>query len=66
VAGYSVYATVQSLHASSDLERVVEKERLPVRVFAMEVDSDASVKETIASIQSQCGVSVDWKSSATD
>lgn len=54
-AGYTVYATMRDPGRSSQLEEAVKRERLPIQISAMDVDSDASVKETIESIQSAQG-----------
>src|SRR5947207_6062991 len=54
-AGYTVHATMRDPARSPELAKAVEKEHLPVRISAMDVDSDTSVRETIASIQSTHG-----------
>jgi NAD(P)-dependent dehydrogenase (short-subunit alcohol dehydrogenase family) len=54
-SGYTVHATMRDLGRSRELADAIEKEGLPVRMSAMDVNSDASVKETIASIQSAHG-----------
>jgi NAD(P)-dependent dehydrogenase (short-subunit alcohol dehydrogenase family) len=54
-AGYTVYATMRNPNASPELAATAEKERLPVHVLAMDVNSDSSVSETIGSIQRKNG-----------
>ena len=54
-AGYTVHATMRDPGRAPKLAQAVEKESLPVRISAMDVDSDASVRDTIASIQSKYG-----------
>jgi len=54
-AGYTVYATMRNPGSSPELDQAAKKERLPIRVFAMDVDSDASVRDTIGSIQRENG-----------
>src|SRR5438128_1613969 len=54
-AGYTVHATMRDPGRSPELAQAAEKERLPIRISAMDVDSDASVKETIRSIQEKNG-----------
>jgi NAD(P)-dependent dehydrogenase (short-subunit alcohol dehydrogenase family) len=54
-SGYTVHATMRDLARSRELAEAAEKERLPIRISAMDVDSDTSVKEAIASIQSTHG-----------
>ena len=55
-AGHSVHAAMRNPGRSPELAQAVEKERLPIRISAMNVDSDASVRDTIASIQSKYGL----------
>ena len=54
-SGYAVHATMRDPGHSRELGEAVEKERLPVRISALDVNSDTSVKESIASIQSTYG-----------
>jgi NAD(P)-dependent dehydrogenase (short-subunit alcohol dehydrogenase family) len=49
-AGHQVYATVRDSSRASRLAEEVGKERLPVSILTMDVDSDASVKQTIDEI----------------
>src|SRR5262245_27377702 len=53
--GYTVYATMRDPKGSAALAQAVERERLPVKILAMDVNSDASVKETIGAIQNTNG-----------
>jgi NAD(P)-dependent dehydrogenase (short-subunit alcohol dehydrogenase family) len=50
-AGYTVYATMRNPKRSPEMAQTAEKECLPIRIFEMDVDSDASVQDTIQSIQ---------------
>lgn len=54
-AGHTVYATMRNPDRSPELADTAEKERLPIRIWAMDVDSDSSVAETIRSIQTKSG-----------
>jgi len=49
-AGHTVYATMRDPRRSQDLEEIVETEHLAIRISAMDIDSDASVKKSIGSI----------------
>jgi NAD(P)-dependent dehydrogenase (short-subunit alcohol dehydrogenase family) len=50
-AGHTVYATMRDPAASPKLAKAAENEQLPIQILAMDVDSDRSVRNTIASIQ---------------
>src|SRR5262245_18490838 len=54
-AGYTVYATMRNQGKSPSLALAAEQERLPVKIFTMDVDSDLSVSETIATIHKTHG-----------
>ena len=54
-AGHSVYATMRNPGRAPQLGETVAKEKLPVKILVMDVDSDSSVTETVASIQAQGG-----------
>jgi NAD(P)-dependent dehydrogenase (short-subunit alcohol dehydrogenase family) len=54
-AGYRVYATMRDLNRGSELRRVVEQEKLPVALSALDVDSDSSVKEGIGRLIREAG-----------
>jgi len=54
-AGYRVHATMRNPSAAPALAEVAEREKLPIIVSAMDVDSDDSVREAMAEIQSQHG-----------
>jgi len=53
--GHKVCATMRDPGRSPQLRETAEKERLPITISTMDVDSDASVRETIASIQKSQG-----------
>ena len=46
-AGHKVYATIRNPSRSPELVQTAEKERLPIKVLTMDVDSDESVKKAI-------------------
>jgi NAD(P)-dependent dehydrogenase (short-subunit alcohol dehydrogenase family) len=54
-AGFTVHATMRNPKGSPELAQAAEKERLAIRVFQMDVDSDDSVRNTIQSIQGAHG-----------
>src|SRR5215475_415454 len=54
-AGYSVFATMRDPNRSSELAETARKEQLPIRILAMDVDSDSSVRETIGKLQAEHG-----------
>jgi NAD(P)-dependent dehydrogenase (short-subunit alcohol dehydrogenase family) len=54
-AGYTVYATMRNPDGAPSLSQAAEKDRLPIKVLAMDVDSDSSVRETIGDIQKRFG-----------
>jgi NAD(P)-dependent dehydrogenase (short-subunit alcohol dehydrogenase family) len=54
-AGHTVYATMRDPRRAPQLAEVAERERLPIKVSAMDVDSDTSVKQAIDAIQKSQG-----------
>ena len=54
-AGHKVSATMRSPSRAPDLARITSKEKLPITISAMDVDSDASVKEGIDRIVKEGG-----------
>jgi len=54
-AGHTVHATMRDPARFPELAATAEKERLPIRTWKMDVDSDASASETIRSIQAANG-----------
>src|SRR6185369_5145757 len=54
-AGYTVYATMRDPKGAPELAEAAAKERLPIHVSAMDVNSDESVREGIAAIQKKNG-----------
>lgn len=54
-SGHKVYATMRNLDRAGALRERAEKEKLPVAILEMDVDSDGSVATTIAKIQFQDG-----------
>ena len=54
-AGHTVYATMRNPSRSPQLAETVSKEKLPVKVVVMDVDSDSSVADAVAAIRSEGG-----------
>jgi NAD(P)-dependent dehydrogenase (short-subunit alcohol dehydrogenase family) len=54
-AGHEVYATVRNLEKGSQLREIAAAEKLPVSIFAMDVDSDTSTGAALADIRRQAG-----------
>ena len=54
-AGHKVAATMRNPHRAPELARITAKERLPITISAMDVDSDASVKEGIGRVVKEGG-----------
>jgi len=54
-AGYKVYATMRSPSQSPDLAQTAAREKLPIMVSAMDVDSDESVTHAVAAIHREHG-----------
>jgi NAD(P)-dependent dehydrogenase (short-subunit alcohol dehydrogenase family) len=52
-AGHTVYATMRSPSRSPELSEIATREKLPIQVLPMDVDSDESVKKTVESILTQ-------------
>jgi NAD(P)-dependent dehydrogenase (short-subunit alcohol dehydrogenase family) len=48
--GHKVYATMRNPQQSPRLAQIAEREKLPITVMAMDVDSDESVHDAIATI----------------
>ncbi len=55
-AGHVVHATMRDPRRAPELARTAERERLPIHVSTMDVDSDASVHDGIAAIQNAHGL----------
>jgi NAD(P)-dependent dehydrogenase (short-subunit alcohol dehydrogenase family) len=54
-AGYRVYATMRNPALSPELAETAAREKLPITISALDVDSDQSVHEGIAQIQKDHG-----------
>ncbi len=54
-AGYRVHATMRTPSQSSALAEVTVKEKLAIAVSSMDVDDDESVRDGVATIQSEYG-----------
>lgn len=55
-AGHTVFATMRNPDLSPDLAEAAGNEGLPIMVFTMDVNSDASVSETMGRIQDEHGL----------
>src|SRR5579863_6186171 len=54
-AGHTVHATMRNPSQSPSLAETAAREKLAIRVWAMDVDSDRSVSQAIAAIQREHG-----------
>src|SRR5438876_7872932 len=54
-AGHTVHAAMRDPGRSPVLAETAEKERLPIRITAMDVDSDVSVSEAIGALLKSYG-----------
>jgi NAD(P)-dependent dehydrogenase (short-subunit alcohol dehydrogenase family) len=54
-AGHTVFATMRNPLQAPELTEIVAREGLPVKISAMDVDSDESVAQSIAAIQGEIG-----------
>jgi len=54
-AGHTVYATMRKPERDQLLREVVAREKLPVSILALDVDSDEAVASTVAAIRSKAG-----------
>jgi NAD(P)-dependent dehydrogenase (short-subunit alcohol dehydrogenase family) len=54
-AGHTVYATMRNPAQAPQLAEAAAKEKLPLKVFVMDVDSDSSVAEAFAAIRAEGG-----------
>ena len=59
-AGHTVYATLRNPDRGNSLRQRAEKEKLPVSIVQLDVDSDESVAGAIAAIRSEAGSSMYW------
>ena len=54
-AGHTVYATMRNPNRSPQLGEAVAKEKLPVKIMVMDVDSDSSVAAAVNAIRTEGG-----------
>ena len=54
-AGHQVAATMRSPEKATELSRIIKSENLPIRVYSMDVDNDASVITTTGAITKELG-----------
>ena len=54
-AGHKVFATMRNPSRAPELAQMAATEKLPISISAMDVDSDASVKEAVAKIVKEGG-----------
>lgn len=53
--GYSVYATMRNPQRAPKLGQLAQRDHLPITILPMDVDSDESVKTTVAEVLAQAG-----------
>ena len=54
-AGHKVYATMRDLSKGAELSKAIARENLPVEIYALDVDSDASVAAAVGAIREKDG-----------
>jgi len=54
-AGHTVFATMRNPDRAPTLRETIEREKLPVSILALDVDSDEAVAATFAAIRSKAG-----------
>jgi NAD(P)-dependent dehydrogenase (short-subunit alcohol dehydrogenase family) len=53
--GYDVFAGVRNVPTATDLAAAIEKDRLPAKVLALDVDDTASVKRSVDEVLAKAG-----------
>lgn len=53
--GHTVYATMRNPQRAPELGQLAQRDNLPITVLPMDVDSDESVKSTVADVLTQAG-----------
>ena len=51
--GYHTFATMRNTNKSEPLEKIIEKEKLPLNILELDVNDDASVQNTIHHIKTE-------------
>ena len=51
--GYHTFATMRNTNKSEPLEKIIEKEKLPLNILELDVNDDASIQNTIHHIKSE-------------
>ena len=54
-AGHTVYATMRNPQRAPELGQLAQRDSLPITILTMDVDSDESVKTTVAEVLTQDG-----------
>jgi NAD(P)-dependent dehydrogenase (short-subunit alcohol dehydrogenase family) len=54
-AGHTVFATVRNPDGATELRDTIEKEKLPISILKLDVDSDPSVEEAFSAARSRVG-----------
>src|ERR1700688_3930476 len=54
-AGHNVYATMRNPARAPELAEIAAKEKLPIKILAMDVDDDTSVSQAIAEVLTDAG-----------
>jgi len=57
-AGHSVYATMRQPDRAPTLRDTIDKEKLPMSILALDVDSDASVADAVSAIRARGPIDV--------
>ena len=53
--GHTVYATMRNPQRSPELGQLAERDKLPITIITMDVDSDGSVQSAVANVLAQAG-----------
>jgi NAD(P)-dependent dehydrogenase (short-subunit alcohol dehydrogenase family) len=54
-AGHTIYATMRNPKTGGELRAIVDHEHLPLRIAALDIDSDQSVHSAFAKILAEAG-----------
>ena len=54
-SGHTVYATMRNPQRAPELGQLAQRDNLPITILPMDVDSDESVRETVAGVLTQAG-----------
>jgi NAD(P)-dependent dehydrogenase (short-subunit alcohol dehydrogenase family) len=51
--GFHTYATMRNIGRSADVQEIAYKERLPLEVIQLDVNDDASIRDSIEKVESE-------------